>query len=178
MALNRVNNCTCKCLTGTISNTYALSHAVSFPHFAETVIGRLVAKKPFPLIAGRREHRRADARRDQVRRQPRGEHHHPRRERSRGRRAVPAVRVTCRTKLDSPKHMGSIRRKRLSPSRSIRRGCRRRQDYGSIEVGKVADVIATTGEPIDTRSQIKEVFVKGPASFVPSLIAGCCLLLV
>jgi imidazolonepropionase-like amidohydrolase len=35
------------------------------------------------------------------------------------------------------------------------------KDYGSIEVGKVANVIVTTGDPIDIRSQIKEVFVKG-----------------
>jgi imidazolonepropionase-like amidohydrolase len=35
------------------------------------------------------------------------------------------------------------------------------RDYGSIEVGKVANVIVTTGDPIDIRSQIKEVFVKG-----------------
>jgi imidazolonepropionase-like amidohydrolase len=35
------------------------------------------------------------------------------------------------------------------------------KDYGSIEVGKVANVIVTTGDPIDIRSLIKEVFVKG-----------------
>ena len=35
------------------------------------------------------------------------------------------------------------------------------RDFGSIEVGKVANVIVTTGDPIDIRSQIKEVFVKG-----------------
>jgi imidazolonepropionase-like amidohydrolase len=35
------------------------------------------------------------------------------------------------------------------------------KQYGSIEVGKVANVIVTTGDPIDIRSQIKEVFVKG-----------------
>jgi imidazolonepropionase-like amidohydrolase len=35
------------------------------------------------------------------------------------------------------------------------------KDYGSIEVGKIANVIVTTGDPIDIRSQIKEVFVKG-----------------
>ena len=35
------------------------------------------------------------------------------------------------------------------------------KEYGSIEVGKVANVIVTTGDPIDIRSQIKEVFVKG-----------------
>jgi imidazolonepropionase-like amidohydrolase len=35
------------------------------------------------------------------------------------------------------------------------------KDYGSIEVGKVANVIVTTGDPIDIRSQIKELFVKG-----------------
>lgn len=34
-------------------------------------------------------------------------------------------------------------------------------EYGSIEVGKIANVIVTTGDPIDIRSQIKEVFVKG-----------------
>ena len=33
--------------------------------------------------------------------------------------------------------------------------------YGSIEVGKVANVIVTTGDPIDIRTSIKEVFVKG-----------------
>jgi imidazolonepropionase-like amidohydrolase len=35
------------------------------------------------------------------------------------------------------------------------------RDFGSIEVGKVANVIVTTGDTIDIRSQIKEVFVKG-----------------
>ena len=35
------------------------------------------------------------------------------------------------------------------------------RDYGSIEVGKVANVIVTTGDPIDIRSLIREVFVKG-----------------
>jgi imidazolonepropionase-like amidohydrolase len=35
------------------------------------------------------------------------------------------------------------------------------KDYGSIEVGKVANVIVTTGDPIDIRSLVKEVFVKG-----------------
>lgn len=35
------------------------------------------------------------------------------------------------------------------------------KDYGSIEVGKVANVIVTTGDPIDIRTQIKEVFVHG-----------------
>ena len=35
------------------------------------------------------------------------------------------------------------------------------REYGSIEVGKMANVIVTTGDPIDIRSQIKEVFVKG-----------------
>jgi imidazolonepropionase-like amidohydrolase len=35
------------------------------------------------------------------------------------------------------------------------------RDFGSIEVGKVANVIVTTGDPIDIRTQIKEVFVKG-----------------
>jgi len=35
------------------------------------------------------------------------------------------------------------------------------KDYGSLEVGKVANVIVTTGDPIDIRSQIKEVIVKG-----------------
>jgi hypothetical protein len=34
-------------------------------------------------------------------------------------------------------------------------------EYGSIEVGKVANVIVTTGDPIDIRTLIKEVFVKG-----------------
>lgn len=35
------------------------------------------------------------------------------------------------------------------------------RDYGSIEVGKVANVIVTTGDPIDIRTHIREVFVKG-----------------
>ena len=35
------------------------------------------------------------------------------------------------------------------------------KDYGSLEVGKIANVIVTTGDPIDIRSQIKEVIVKG-----------------
>lgn len=35
------------------------------------------------------------------------------------------------------------------------------KDYGSIEAGKIANVIVTTGDPIDIRSLIKEVFVKG-----------------
>ena len=35
------------------------------------------------------------------------------------------------------------------------------REYGSIEVGKVANVIVTTGDPIDIRTLIKEVFVKG-----------------
>jgi imidazolonepropionase-like amidohydrolase len=35
------------------------------------------------------------------------------------------------------------------------------KDYGSIEVGKVANVIVTTGDPIDIRSLVKEVLVKG-----------------
>ena len=35
------------------------------------------------------------------------------------------------------------------------------KDYGSLEVGKVANVIVTTGDPIDIRTQIKEVIVKG-----------------
>ena len=35
------------------------------------------------------------------------------------------------------------------------------KDYGSIEVGKIANVIVTTGDPIDIRTTIKEVFVKG-----------------
>ncbi|HWP03356.1 MAG TPA: amidohydrolase family protein [Gemmatimonadaceae bacterium] len=34
-------------------------------------------------------------------------------------------------------------------------------EYGSIEVGKWANVIVTTGDPIDIRSSIKEIFVKG-----------------
>lgn len=34
-------------------------------------------------------------------------------------------------------------------------------EYGSIEVGKWANVIVTTGDPIDIRTTIKEVFVKG-----------------
>ena len=34
-------------------------------------------------------------------------------------------------------------------------------DLGSIEVGKVANVIVTTGDPIDIRTLVKEVFVKG-----------------
>lgn len=35
------------------------------------------------------------------------------------------------------------------------------RDYGSIEVGKVANVIVATGDPIDIRSLIKEVIIKG-----------------
>jgi imidazolonepropionase-like amidohydrolase len=35
------------------------------------------------------------------------------------------------------------------------------REYGSIEVGKVANVIVTTGDPIDIRTHIREVFVKG-----------------
>jgi len=35
------------------------------------------------------------------------------------------------------------------------------KDYGSIEVGKVANLIVSTGDPIDIRSQIREVFVRG-----------------
>jgi imidazolonepropionase-like amidohydrolase len=35
------------------------------------------------------------------------------------------------------------------------------REYGSIEVGKVANVIVTTGDPIDIRTLVKEVFVKG-----------------
>ncbi|MGQ0648520.1 MAG: amidohydrolase family protein [Gemmatimonadaceae bacterium] len=35
------------------------------------------------------------------------------------------------------------------------------KDYGSIEVGKFANLMVATGDPIDIRSQIKEVFVKG-----------------
>ena len=35
------------------------------------------------------------------------------------------------------------------------------QDYGSVEVGKVANLIVSTGDPIDIRSQIRDVFVRG-----------------
>lgn len=35
------------------------------------------------------------------------------------------------------------------------------KDYGSLEVGKVANLLVTTGDPIDIRSQIREVFVRG-----------------
>lgn len=35
------------------------------------------------------------------------------------------------------------------------------KEYGSIETGKVANLIITTGDPIDIRSLIKEVFVRG-----------------
>ena len=35
------------------------------------------------------------------------------------------------------------------------------KDYGSIEVGKVANLIVTTGDPIDIRSLIKDVIVRG-----------------
>ena len=35
------------------------------------------------------------------------------------------------------------------------------KDYGSIEVGKVANLVVSTGDPIDIRSQIREVFVRG-----------------
>jgi imidazolonepropionase-like amidohydrolase len=34
-------------------------------------------------------------------------------------------------------------------------------EYGSLEAGKVANVIVTTGDPIDIRSLIREVFVRG-----------------
>jgi imidazolonepropionase-like amidohydrolase len=34
-------------------------------------------------------------------------------------------------------------------------------EYGSIEVGKVANVIVTTGDPIDIRTTIKEIFIRG-----------------
>jgi imidazolonepropionase-like amidohydrolase len=34
-------------------------------------------------------------------------------------------------------------------------------EYGSIEVGKWANVIVTTGDPIDIRSSIKEIFIRG-----------------
>jgi imidazolonepropionase-like amidohydrolase len=35
------------------------------------------------------------------------------------------------------------------------------KDYGSLEVGKVANLMVTTGDPIDIRSQVREVFVRG-----------------
>ena len=35
------------------------------------------------------------------------------------------------------------------------------KDYGSLEVGKYANLMVATGDPIDIRSQIREVFVKG-----------------
>lgn len=35
------------------------------------------------------------------------------------------------------------------------------KQYGSIEVGKVANLIVTTGDPLDIRSLIKEVIVRG-----------------
>jgi imidazolonepropionase-like amidohydrolase len=35
------------------------------------------------------------------------------------------------------------------------------REYGSIETGKVANVIVATGDPIDIRTHIREVFVKG-----------------
>ncbi len=34
-------------------------------------------------------------------------------------------------------------------------------EYGSIEVGKVANVIVTTGDPIDIRTLIKQIFIRG-----------------
>ena len=33
--------------------------------------------------------------------------------------------------------------------------------YGSLEVGKVADVIVTTGDPLDARTDIRYVFIRG-----------------
>jgi imidazolonepropionase-like amidohydrolase len=35
------------------------------------------------------------------------------------------------------------------------------KDYGSLEVGKVANLIVSTGDPIDIRTQIRDVFVRG-----------------
>ncbi len=35
------------------------------------------------------------------------------------------------------------------------------KEYGSIEVGKVGNVIVTTGDPIDIRTHIKEIFIRG-----------------
>jgi imidazolonepropionase-like amidohydrolase len=35
------------------------------------------------------------------------------------------------------------------------------KDYGSLEVGKVANLMVTTGDPIDIRTQVRDVFVKG-----------------
>jgi imidazolonepropionase-like amidohydrolase len=35
------------------------------------------------------------------------------------------------------------------------------RDYGSIEPGKVANLMVATGDPIDIRSRIREVFIKG-----------------
>jgi len=35
--------------------------------------------------------------------------------------------------------------------------------YGSLEVGKVANVIVTTGDPLDARTQMRHVFIRGVA---------------
>jgi imidazolonepropionase-like amidohydrolase len=33
--------------------------------------------------------------------------------------------------------------------------------YGSLEVGKVANVIVTTGDPLDARTQMRHIFIRG-----------------
>lgn len=35
--------------------------------------------------------------------------------------------------------------------------------YGSLEVGKVANVIVTTGDPLDARTQMRHIFIRGQA---------------
>lgn len=35
------------------------------------------------------------------------------------------------------------------------------KEYGSIEVGKVGNLIVTTGDPMDIRTHIKEIFIRG-----------------
>lgn len=35
--------------------------------------------------------------------------------------------------------------------------------YGSLEVGKVANVIVTTGDPLDARTQLRHIFIRGQA---------------
>jgi imidazolonepropionase-like amidohydrolase len=35
--------------------------------------------------------------------------------------------------------------------------------YGSLEVGKVANVFVTTGDPLDVRTHVKHVFIRGEA---------------
>jgi imidazolonepropionase-like amidohydrolase len=34
-------------------------------------------------------------------------------------------------------------------------------EYGSIEKGKCADLMVTDGDPLETRTQVKQLFIKG-----------------